>query len=84
MNGHLIRTTSYLDPLLHDQARKLAIDEKKHFYEILNEALTILISTKGNLRAIPVRRKPFKFEEHFSAFSLGLKKKKITRADAYE
>lgn len=78
----LVRTTTYFDPDLLVRLKKMAIDEDKRFYELLNEKLEQAITTIQHEPATPI--KPFSFTQKYGAFALGLKKKKIHRSDAYE
>lgn len=82
MATNLVRTTTYFDPDLLIRLKKMAIDEDKRFYEFLNEKLEQALMDKK-----PTTKKqeePFIFTKKYSTFNLGLKKKKLTRADAYE
>lgn len=56
MTNNLVRTTTYFDADLLVFAKKRAIDEKKHLYEIINEALQRALSrTEG--KTTPLKTK---------------------------
>lgn len=78
----LVRTTTYFNPDLLMRLKKMAIDEDKRFYELLNEKLEQAIITIKHEPVAPT--KSFSFTQKYSTFALGLKKKKIHRSDAYE
>lgn len=84
MTKDLVRTTTYFDPTLLNFLKKLAIDQEKSFYEVLNESLKETLGLKTP-RKLPTKTGSLRYEEIFGPpLNLGLKKKKITRADAYE
>ena len=78
----LVRTTTYFDPELLTRLKKMAIDEDKRFYELINEKLEQAITTPPNESITP--QKPFFYTQKYSTFALGLKKKSLRRSDAYE
>jgi len=78
----LVRTTTYFDPDLLIRLKKMAIDEDKRFYELINEKLEQAITAPPS--GAPTTQKPFSYTQKYSTFALGLKKKKLRRSDAYE
>lgn len=82
MSTPLVRTTTYFNPDLLVRLKKMAIDENKRFYELLNEKLEQGFTT--SVSAKKTATKPFSFTDRYSTFPLKLKAKKITRNMAYE
>lgn len=78
----LVRTTTYFHPDLLMRLKKMAIDENKRFYELLNEKLEQSITTTVSTKKTAT--KPFSFTDRYSPFSMKMKVKKITRPVAYE
>lgn len=85
MSNNMIRTTTYYDASLLRQAKKMAIDEGKNLYEVLNQGLRLLIQSTNTASAKGVPQKKPSYRDLVGPpLNLGLKKKIITRADAYE
>ncbi len=78
----LVRTTTYFDPDLLMRLKKMAIDDGKRFYELLNEKLEQAMTMSPTHTAVAT--KPFSFTERYSTFPMKMKVKKITRQMAYE
>lgn len=84
MPGNLVRTTTYFDPYLLDYIKRMAVDEKKTIYEVINTKLGSALGVQPAAITAETAQKPFSFRKVFGTFDLGLRKQKITRADAYE
>ncbi len=82
---NLIRTTTYFDPDLYQIARKQAISEGKKFYEFVNDKLAAGMGFKFSPLKKTALKTKIDLDELFGPpFSMGLGKKKLTRADYYE
>lgn len=81
MTGNLVRTTTYFDPYILDYIKRMAVDQNKTIYEVINAKLG---SALGVQPVAITAQKSFNFRKVFGTFDLGLRKQKITRADAYE
>lgn len=84
MTGALVRTTTYFDPDLLDYIKRVAIDEKKTIYEVINTKLGSVLGVRPAAITAKTVKKPFNFRNVFGTFDLGLRKQKINRADAYK
>lgn len=80
-----MRTTTYFDEALLAHAKKLAIDERKSLYEVLNEKLSEalgVVVARTQSTSLPQK---FSLDKTFGPpFKLGLKNRHLTRADYYE
>lgn len=84
MSTGLVRTTTYFDENLLAYAKKMAIDEGKSLYEVLNEKLSKAFGLTV-VKAKTTSTKKLSYEELFGPpFKSGLLKKHLTRADYYE
>lgn len=84
MSAGLVRTTTYFDESLLTQAKRLALDQQKSLYKVLNEKLGEALGIKP-LAGMGKFPRTINLEEVFGPpFNLGLKKKKFVRADYYE
>ncbi|MBI3576903.1 hypothetical protein HY086_02620 [Candidatus Gottesmanbacteria bacterium] len=83
MTNNLIRTTTYFDPGILMMLKKQAIDERRPFYAVMNDTLGSKVpGFKRHARK--ATQKKWRYEDVFSTFDLGLKRRKIRRSDAYE
>lgn len=81
---NLVRTTTYFDPALYVMAKKQALDEGKKFYEFLNDKLADGLGVKVPFKKNVPPQKIDLVKLFGPPFSMGLGKKKLTRADYYE
>ena len=83
MTNNLIRTTTYFDLDILMTLKRQAVDERRPFYAVMNDALGKKVQG-ATQHALKVTQKKWRYEDVFGTFDLSLRKKKLTRADFYE
>lgn len=83
MSANLVKATIYFEQSVLYMEKIKALNQKRPLYKVVNEdlkAANLTVSSKKK----SLTTKPFKFEEVFGTFNLGLGKRKFKRSWAYE